>query len=161
MRHAKSDWSQDLEDFDRPLNGRGQKTAPAMGRWMSRQGYMPDRIYCSAACRARETVLGLIEPLQYPQQKILWMKELYLVSAAEMLNMIENWFTEVQSLMIVAHNPGLENLVAELAPPEQLTFYDDHFPTAAFAHFEFHGEGAVDLNSGILQCMQFPRDLDD
>ena len=55
LRHAKSDWPDDVPDHERPLARRGRRDAPAAGRWLRKSGYVPDLVLCSTARRARET----------------------------------------------------------------------------------------------------------
>lgn len=160
MRHAKSDWSQDVPDFDRPLNSRGRKAAKAMGRWLSEYNPQPEALYSSTACRAEQTVLRLTEPLGFAEEKINWEPDLYLASRTDLLEMIATWLPRHSSLLFVAHNPGLEDLLIHLVPEKRLRKYGQHFPTAALAHLEI--PSGADLSAGVaeLQCIFYPRALE-
>src|ERR1700729_562078 len=73
LRHAKSAWP-DVPDAERPLNDRGRRDAPAMGRWLQSSGYVPHVVLCSTACRTRETWAlmaperGVAPPVHYEQR---------------------------------------------------------------------------------------------
>ena len=160
MRHAKSDWSQDVSDFDRPLNARGRKAAEAMGRWLSQYPSQPEVFYSSTACRAEQTILRLIEPLGYTKDQIFWEPDLYLASRTNLLEMIAEWLSKHKSLLLVGHNPGLEDLLIYLVPEKRLNKYDQHFPTAALAHLEIPAEGELTADVAQLNCVLYPRELE-
>lgn len=127
LRHAKSSWDdQDLEDFDRPLNDRGEKAAPFMGELMARNGFSPDVIVSSPAVRARGTAAlakeggGLAAEIRFDER-------IYEASPKTLRQVIAEADDNFRSLMIVGHNPGMEGLV------KLLTGRLEAMPTAALA----------------------------
>lgn len=139
LRHAKSDWSDDgLSDHDRPLAARGEKACPAMGRYLAGHGLIPDRILCSTARRTRDTLArvtsqwGRTPPTDYDET-------LYLASSARILRRVADAPDEAASLMVVGHNPGLDQVLERLAvhaDDEARRNAAEKFPTCAFAAIE-------------------------
>jgi phosphohistidine phosphatase len=130
LRHAKSDWSDgSLPDHDRPLNRRGRETAPQMGRLIASLGLTPDRILTSTAVRARDTAELVARSAGY-EGEIEHRPDLYHASPHDCLAALGNLPDEIDSAMIVAHNPGLEELVSGLAGNYE------RYPTAALAQVE-------------------------
>lgn len=116
MRHAKSDWdSSPGSDFDRPLAKRGERDAPRMGRWLREQALIPDRVVSSPAVRARQTCLLVCEALAIKKRQIHWEPEIYAAEVTTLLNVLARCPEKTQRLLLVGHNPGLEDLVAYLA----------------------------------------------
>lgn len=127
LRHAKSSWDDPaLADFERPLNERGRRAAPLMGRFMRGRKIRPDLILCSPAERARQTAALLVEaagldaPLRYDER-------IYEATTADLLSVISGAGAEARELLLVGHNPGLEGLL------ELLTGESRRMPTAALA----------------------------
>lgn len=112
-RHAKSAWPAELSDFERPLAERGLRDAPALGRWL--HGHAPeiDLVVCSPATRARETwklaaaELGTAIPVQHEDR-------VYGATAGELIAVADELPEHARTVVLVGHNPGLENLVAVL-----------------------------------------------
>ncbi len=115
MRHAKSDWSEaGISDFDRPINRRGQKNARHIGQWLLEHNNIPQQIVSSAALRAKQTTELVVEELDSKPEKIFYDDKLYLASAKTLLEYIQVYKAGLNSLMLLAHNPGIEDLVAYL-----------------------------------------------
>jgi phosphohistidine phosphatase len=131
MRHAKSDWADEtLDDHDRPLNDRGRRDAPRMGRLLRERGIVPDLIVCSTAVRARETVELLAPAAGVPEPAIVHDRSLYLAAPMTLLSVARRRADEQgdpECVMVVAHNPGMAEL-ASLLSGESV-----EFPTAALA----------------------------
>jgi phosphohistidine phosphatase len=105
MRHAKSDWSDgSVRDFDRPLNTRGELSAPAVGIEIQRRGLTPDLIISSPACRAKMTAEAVAKKCGYGKQ-IIWNESFYFGYTGEILNTLRNIDESVKSVMIFGHNP--------------------------------------------------------
>lgn len=113
MRHAKSDWSeQGLPDFDRPINSRGKKNVTQVGQWLADNKLTPERVISSSALRARETTELLIQQLDNVSlEDVHFDKDLYLAPLDILLESIQLYKQNYKSLMLVAHNPGIEQLV--------------------------------------------------
>jgi phosphohistidine phosphatase len=155
MRHAKSDWNDpSLSDFQRPLNRRGQQAIPIMANWLEQQEEKFDAILASEATRARQTVEGMIENLGW-RGAVFWRQELYLAPPATMVSEILKIPSFIQSLLLVAHNPGLEQLVAHWSGKWQ------PFPTAAIAIFEFQGDSWEEAIGRMPVCLAIgkPKEL--
>lgn len=155
MRHAKSSWDDpDQADHDRPLNKRGRKSAPQMARWMGQQDLRPDFILCSTAVRAQETVKLLREewlPVRFDDRP-----ELYMAGPEQLRNVVGSIPDDVACLLLVAHNPGLEEWLAELTGIER------KFPTAAVAVLEAnvnHWSDWPGPGGPTLRFFQTPRQL--
>lgn len=116
MRHAKSDWhSNAVSDIDRPLNKRGLRDAPRMAQWMTSQNLKPNLLLCSPALRARQTASAIIEQLELEDSSVIFDKKLYLASVETLMTIIRQVDDRIQSVMIIGHNPGLENLAMSLS----------------------------------------------
>jgi len=151
LRHAKSAWP-DVPDHERPLARRGQRDAPAMGRWLRAVGLVPDQVLCSTARRARETWqlaqagLSTAPPVSFEDR-------VYQGSAAQLLDRIRRTPPAARTLLVVGHDPALPELALTLAatvppgggdPPDAgsraaVDRMRAKFPTAAIAVFEFTG----------------------
>lgn len=119
LRHAKSDWGDaGLADIDRPLNERGRKAATRMGQWMQHCQIRPDTVLSSPALRARQTIERVCTEIKFDTSKILWDKRLYLASPKTLLEIITAISPESNHVLIVGHNPGLEELLLYLCDGE-------------------------------------------
>ncbi|MFW2374536.1 MAG: SixA phosphatase family protein [Gammaproteobacteria bacterium] len=112
VRHAKSSWSNHhLKDFDRPLNDRGLRDAPAMANHLLERDLVPDFIISSAANRAQTTARIMAEILLGDAEQIVTETELYAASAEHLLSQIRMVGNQVEHLMLVAHNPSITELL--------------------------------------------------
>lgn len=114
MRHAKSDWAdRETADHDRPLNERGKRDAGHMGQLLQDEKLLPDLIISSTARRARETVLGLVATSGYTGD-VQTKTDFYLAGPGVYVRVVRSVTDARQRVLIVGHNPGLEELVARL-----------------------------------------------
>ncbi|MCY4600578.1 MAG: histidine phosphatase family protein [Acidobacteria bacterium] len=114
LRHGKSSWKHPgLADHDRPLNKRGIRDAPRMGRLLRDVDLVPDRIVSSTAVRARATAELVADQLGY-RGTVACSRDLYLASAPDIIRVLGNVGGDASRLLVVGHNPGLEELVAAL-----------------------------------------------
>src|SRR5215467_1492867 len=137
LRHAKSAWP-DVPDHERPLARRGQRDAAVMGRWLRAAGYVPDLVLCSTAWRARETwELAQAELGAAPQ--VRFSDAVYEAAPADLIGLARETASSVRVLLIVGHNPALEELALDLAGREGTAAQEGSgrlrakFPTAAIA----------------------------
>ena len=132
MRHAKSSWKDiGQTDFERVLNKRGRRVAPQMGQYLVDQGAVPDKIISSSANRAALTTELVAETAGVADADVQYVKYLYHAPADEYLETLERFDGEnVERLMMVGHNPGLEELIYRLAKAHE------RMPTAAIARFD-------------------------
>ncbi len=156
MRHAKSDWGNNLPDIERPLNKRGKKSAPFMGEELIKRNKLPDLIISSPAKRAVSTAKRVIEAINY-QKEMLIVKDFYFGYMEHILNSIREIGNENNIIMIVGHNPLWEDLVVELASDNDFIA----MPTAAVASlvFEIDDWNLVKENSGKLEWIITPKGL--
>jgi phosphohistidine phosphatase len=157
LRHAKSSWrDSSLEDHDRPLNKRGARDAPRMGGLIREQGLLPDTILSSTARRARDTALAVAEAAGFPEEVRLT-RSLYGASPDTCLEVLRELPDSSGHIMIVGHNPTLEELVALLVGEAHA------MPTAALAVVELPIDSWRDLDPiprGTLRALFLPRELD-
>jgi phosphohistidine phosphatase len=127
LRHAKSSWKDSAEkDFDRPLNQRGLKAAPAVGRMIAKRKLKPDLVLSSPAERARHTTQLVIEAAGL-KTELRYDERIYEASGARLLEIVTQIEDAADMAMLVGHNPGLEELL------ETLTGDPHRLPTAALA----------------------------
>lgn len=156
LRHAKSSWKdEELDDHERPLNKRGLNDAPRMGEVMKEHDLVPDLILSSSAVRARLTAQLVAEHCGY-EGEIGGGRELYSFASGDYLDALEKVDDGYARVMVVGHNPGLEELV------EWLTGVYTSLPTATLAvlrldinHWSELEEGGV----GELVQVFRPREL--
>lgn len=144
VRHAKSDWGDpSLADHDRPLNERGRRDAPRMGRRLAERGTRPDVILSSTAVRARSTAEAFAAELGIDAASIVLDGRLYGSSPSTMLAVVGEVPDDVGCVMLVAHDPGMSELAEWLSADSGSPI--DRMPTSAVAEFEFD----VDTWSGL------------
>lgn len=137
LRHAKSDQGLGLPDFERPLNARGREAAGRMGRWLRTEPPAPELILCSPAQRTWETCHLLLEAMECRTQLIQWHRGIYEASYQQLLGLLATVPPQTQRLLLIGHNPGLEDLLAWLVgDPLPLTENAKLLPTAALAWLE-------------------------
>ncbi len=161
MRHAKSDWPENLRrDFDRPLAARGEKDAPRMGKWLQKHGLVPELVVCSPAQRARATAELLAGKLHIRRKRIIFDDRIYEAGLRQLLDVVATHAEGCDTLLLVGHNPGLEELLAHLAaepPPRDAR--GKLMTTAAVAVLEFNGAISTRPGSGRVQQLVRPREL--
>lgn len=143
LRHGKSDWDSGVEDFHRPLKKRGRLAAQCIGLWLLEQRLIPDYILSSPAERAFSTAKKVCSKLRLDPQQILQDGRIYLASCEQLLAVLHETPFTVQRLLLVGHNPGLEDLLSYLADNVLPPSADDKLlPTAALARLSFAGDWA-------------------
>lgn len=163
FRHAKSAWDDpSLADFDRPLAPRGERAAPAMAAYMKAQGLQPDLVLCSAARRTRDTWALMAGTLGQP--RTTYIEEIYEAEASALVTAIRRAPAAARRLMLIGHNPGLEDLASHLIGSGERTQREDlaeKFPTAALAVIDFDIETWRDLApaTGRLTLFMIPKRL--
>ncbi len=133
LRHAKSQWGgPDLADFDRPLDERGERDAPEMGRRLAEAGLVPVRVLCSPAVRAETTARLVLEQMENRPELVLE-KGIYDASPARLLDILTAQPDAVTPLMLVGHNPGLTELANRLGRDLSI----DNIPTCGVVCLDF------------------------
>lgn len=164
LRHAKSSWDQPkLDDFDRPLNERGRRAAPIMGRLMASIKFAPDVVLCSPAKRTRETLDAIAADITTAKQVVRFDEQLYLATPDTMLDCLRSAGETAKRILLIGHNPGLHALAVALAQtgdPAQRARMHDHFPTAALAIISLGGDTFHNLETtgGHLETYITPKD---
>jgi phosphohistidine phosphatase len=127
LRHAKSSWASDtLPDHDRPLNERGKRDAPRIGRLLREEDLLPDLILTSTAARARATAHLVADASGY-EGDIKKSRSFFHAPAGTFVQALRRLPDEYERVLLVAHNPGLEELL------DALTGEEETLPTAALA----------------------------
>ena len=164
LRHAKSSWSDPTqEDFDRPLNRRGESAARQVATYLAGLAFAPDLVLCSPARRTKDT-LALTRPALPDTVEVVYEPRIYEASMDTLLGLLHGIGEAVASALILGHNPGLERLAVWLADKPmqgQAARMTEKFPTAALASFAI-GAGAwraVGQGQGSLLRFVAPKDL--
>ena len=165
FRHAKSSWTDPgLDDHDRPLNPRGQKAAPLIGRFMHAQKLVPDLVLCSPARRARETwKLAATELKTSP--RLLMEDSLYdFGNGGRILDTVRAKADTAKSVMVVGHNPSIERLAQRLIGKGDAKLRKriaEKYPTGALAVITFDAQdwAKAEDGKGTLAFFTRPRDL--
>ncbi|MFC1660223.1 histidine phosphatase family protein [Gemmatimonadota bacterium] len=164
LRHAKSSWDQpSLSDFHRPLAPRGRKAAPLVGRHMAQSELVPSRVLCSAARRARETWELVAEALG-EEIPVEFREDLYHASPGSVLSLLHRLADDVDSVLLVGHNPTFEELADLLtgaAEEEARANMSRKFPTGALAIVDFPVRRWKEVlaEGGYLRGFVRPKDL--
>lgn len=162
LRHAKSDYPAGVSDHERPLAARGQRDAPRMGREIARRGLLPDHVIASTARRTRET-LTLIEG-SLGSHTLHFERAIYEAPPEAILRVIRAAAPEIGTLLVVGHNPGLEQ-VASFLTRGAGTVADPlsgKFPTAALAVLDFELDDWTEIAGHLATLALFltPKMLD-
>jgi phosphohistidine phosphatase len=161
MRHAKSSWADaGQRDFDRPLNGRGVRSATLIGEWLAARGRLPDHALVSSAQRTRDTwagIAGVIGP-----RPVEFVPDLYHGDPGGMLELLRGAPDDAGGVLMLGHMPGVGAFAAGLLakPPEDPDF--DRHPTAATTVMDFSINDWKDVSWGSGHLVEFvtPRALE-
>jgi phosphohistidine phosphatase len=161
LRHAKSDWGDpSLADHERPLAPRGRKAAARMARHLRDEGIRPELVLCSTARRVKETLEAMEAALE--DAPTLAESGLYGATAETLLARLRQVPDDVGSVMLVGHNPGLQDLATLLAGGgRELQRLREKYPTCALATLDV-GEGSWSLlqpGEAELVALVTPSDL--
>jgi phosphohistidine phosphatase len=165
LRHAKSSWSEPgASDHERPLNRRGQEAAPRIGAYLARHGLIPDGVLCSPARRARETweLVSAETPAAPPAT---FTERLYDATPRTLLDVFRHAEPQATSLLVVGHNPGLQEVATQLIASGDLEDRErlrEKLPTGGLVVIDFPIEDWVKLHprSGRLERFVVPRMLE-
>lgn len=157
LRHAKSSWRDaSLADFERPLSGRGVRDGTHFGRRLAEDLPRPDRVLCSPSRRTRDTLAFLIPALVAPRA-VRFEDALYQASAAELLHRIREIPGDTRTLLVIAHNPGLTDLVNLIVGGNGAAI--DNLPTFGCARFTLTRPFAeLDQGTARLAALLRPKD---
>lgn len=134
LRHGKSDWSGDTDDYHRPLKERGRKGARRIGAWLQRQRLLPDHIIASPATRALTTACITAKAMGISEKQVHQDQRIYEASLKDLLQVLGSCPDTAQRVLLVGHNPGLEELLTFLASdPVPVPTDGKLLPTATLA----------------------------
>ena len=165
LRHAKSSWADgSLKDVDRPLNARGRRATLLVGAYLRRERIRPDVVLCSPAVRAKETLARVGEVMSPDKLPVIHDEALYAASPSVLLDRIRAHGGDHQAVMLVAHNPGIQELAVGLAgrgKAEALDRLAGKYPTAGLATIAVDCAAWSDLKPGDGTLMSFvvPKQL--
>lgn len=152
VRHAKSDWSlPGQDDWDRPLNKRGQRDAPEMARRLRSRRLKPELMLTSPAVRALTTASVMARELKVPADRVMQDERLYLASPADLLAVIRERGGATRHVMVFGHNPGLTECANRLSDGEQI----DNLPTCGVFTALYRLEDWSELDWGRGQDTDF------
>lgn len=160
MRHAKSSWGDEsLPDHDRPLSGRGRRAAEVVGAHLRARELLPDLVLCSSSARTRET----FDRLGLDGIEVSFDERLYGAGGDELLGRLRELGTDVVTVLLIGHNPGVQELALELVRPArtpEAARMGEKFPTGALAVFGVRAAW-VELSAATARLETFvtPRDL--
>ena len=161
MRHAKSDWSDHAAaDFNRTLIDRGKRDAKKMGAWLKKKKIIPDLIVSSPAARAERTALIVSKETGFDPVAIVRDKRIYDAALDDLLKVIDTHAQETRCLLLIGHNPGLEELLGYLSSDQpEANRAGKVMTTAAIAMLDY-GRKPITAGRGAarLVCLTRPRD---
>ena len=159
LRHAKSAWPQGVADRDRPLGPRGRMNAPAMGTYMSEHDLIPALALISPSRRTLETWTEATRDWDKAPE-LMFEEAIYEAPAARLLGLIHQQ-SDASPLMVVGHNPGMENLAALLLTQKEREKLPGKYPTAGLCVIDFDAGGWPDVKpgTGTLERFVTPRSL--
>ena len=156
LRHGKSSWKHpELTDHDRPLNKRGKRDAPRMGKILRNEHLIPEAIISSTAARAHATAETVAKASGY-KGKIALNRSLYAAGPEVYLKVLHSLSNDSVRVLVVGHNPGLEELLEKFTGQAQI------MPTCTLAHVKFSMDSWLELDyktKGELAGIWQPRDL--
>ena len=154
IRHAKSAWDNPwLSDHDRPLAERGLRDAPKMAKRLKKRGIYPDLFLSSTAIRAAETARIIAKELEFPEEEIICEKNLFHASPNAILKYIHQQKDSKNTLFLVGHNPGFNDLI------EYLGGEIENLPTSGQFGFKLKSEHWKDFGPKTAEVwfVDFPK----
>lgn len=154
VRHAKSSWDyENVDDYDRPLKGRGIRDAHLVSQYLANQVDAPEALFSSPATRAVHTAMIFARNLQFPFSAIQLNEEFYLCSDRFLLEFIQRLDDKLNSVMIFGHNPTMTNFVNRCIDQRI-----DNVPTSGVACFHFDIERWQEATfNGRLSFFDYPK----
>jgi phosphohistidine phosphatase len=150
IRHAKSDWSADVDDFDRPLNDRGKRDAPVMARRLKLRHVDLDAFVSSPAKRALKTAKIFAAEFSLQHEQIVQIPELYMAPAATFYSVLESLENSLNSVLIFSHNNGITEFANSLGIARI-----DNMPTCSVFAFTVEAESWVQIRTALKQFVFF------
>jgi len=155
IRHVKSDWSNLLTDFDRPIREDRKEDALQMAKEIAKKGLLPELIVSSPAVRTLQTSKLFCGKWKYPFGKVIRSKGLYECLAKDIFDIIKKTDDEYGSIAIICHNPAITDFVNQYSDCSV-----DNVPTTGAVHIRFEVKHWKDINGGgKLSWFIYPKGL--
>jgi phosphohistidine phosphatase len=159
LRHGKSDRDEVGPDFDRPLKPRGRRAAQRLGEWLQERQPRPDLVITSPARRALNTAQLICDALKLHEPPTLEQR-LYFSGTEEIKNVLAECPSTAQCVMLVGHNPDLEELLTELVGEDNLPEVEKLMPTATLARLEMPDDWInLEADCAKLIDILYPKSL--
>lgn len=155
VRHAKSSWKYPkLDDFERPLNKRGRKNAPFMGKIVHQLGFTPDLIISSPASRAAMTARFFAFEVNYPLENIQYLAPIYEADEIDLMQILEGLDNNLEKVMLIGHNPTLTHLANNIS-----NYPISNIPTSGVFCIAFNitSWSGINKKPGKLKYFDFPK----
>ena len=155
IRHAKSSWSNlRISDFDRPLNQRGKREAPLMGKRLADKGICPDALISSPAKRARATAEIVARKVDYPVKRISYDDSAYTSDTVDLLQVLRRTDDRAKTAFLVGHNYAITDLAVLLTGE-----YIKKIPTSGVVAVDLSVESwaEVGVGKGTVLFFDFPE----
>jgi phosphohistidine phosphatase len=151
IRHAKSSWKDlSLNDFDRPLNSRGKRDAPFMGKRLHSLGFMPDNVFSSPAKRARLTAMEICRSILFPVENIQLEQRIYGAGTSDLLHLINTQEDNTNTVCIFGHNPTLTDFSNYLSSDNISTI-----PTCGIVEISFETDYWSEISRDLGKLVRF------
>ncbi len=162
LRHGKSDWRKWVDDFERPLKKRGKRGAQLIGRWLLDNQRVPELVLSSPAARAKTTAEHCCKVTGVDDASIWFDDQLYLADQDCLFRVLRTLPEKYQRVMMVGHNPGLEELLSALVTPAPKIPADGKLlPTATLACIQLpEAWSRVETGCGTLEQLVRARSLE-
>lgn len=161
MRHAKSDWSAEVADYDRPLKKRGRRNATRMGLRLVEQDTLPDRIVASPARRAQQTAERVCDAIGLPGSFIHYDERIYEASVEDLVQLLQEQNDKYRRILLIGHNPGLEHLLIHLCSRVAIPDDGKLLPTASLARLLiYHDWSELEQDAARLQSITRVKSLE-
>ena len=156
LRHAKSSWKDvDLADFDRPLSSRGRRASESIGQFLKSKEIAFDLVVSSPAVRARQTIELVLRTAKM-RPELRFDERIYEATSARLLEVISQIENEYKSVLMVGHNPGMQEILL------LLTGQNEEYPTAALTKIAFKNLKWTEVGNkkGSLEWIVRPKEID-
>lgn len=150
IRHAKSDWGVDVDDFDRPLNDRGKRDAPVMAKRLKLRNVDIDAFVSSPAKRALKTAKLFADEFGMAHDQIDLKPELYMAPSATFYSVLESLDNSLNSVIIFSHNNGITEFANSLGVANI-----DNMPTCSVFAFTVEAENWTQIRTAQKQFVFF------
>jgi len=156
LRHGKSDWDSEVDDYQRPLKNRGKRGAQRIGVWLAQNNLVPNAVISSSAERAKATAENVCKAMGFVRKDINYMKNLYLADLNDLLAILGDCPPRSKRVLLIGHNPGLEELLVYLSGPITVPEDGKLLPTATLARLDMPAEWK-NLDSGKAKLLSITR----